>query len=146
MTTEPFWRRLSLEEMDDEQWESLCDGCARCCLVKLEDEGTVSYTRIVCRLLDQDRCRCTQYPARHRLVPDCVELGPEQARSFHWLPKSCAYRTVAEGRDLPDWHPLVSGDPESVHRAGISVRGLVLSEDLVHPDGLEEHVIRWVET
>jgi len=146
VTAEPFWRRLSLEELSEEQWESLCDGCARCCLVKLEEAGNVEYTRIVCRLLDQDQCRCTQYPARHRLVPDCVELGPEQARAFAWLPTSCAYRTLAEGRDLPAWYPLVSGDPESVHRAGISVRGLVLSEDVVHPDGYDEHVIRWVET
>lgn len=145
--TEPFWRRLRLEEMDDAQWESLCDGCGRCCLIKLEhpDDGAVAYTRVACRLLDQDRCRCTRYAERHRLVPDCVQLGPAQARDFHWLPTSCAYRIVAEGGDLPAWHPLVTGDPESVHRAGISVRGRVLSEEAVHPDGIEEHVIRWVD-
>ncbi|MDZ7825639.1 MAG: YcgN family cysteine cluster protein [Gammaproteobacteria bacterium] len=147
MTDEPFWRRLTLAEMDPTQWESLCDGCARCCLIKLEDEddGEIAYTRVACHLLDQEQCRCTRYPQRHELVPDCVQLGPEEAASFHWLPVTCAYRILAEGGDLPDWHPLVTGDPDSVHAAGISVRGRVLSEDSVHPDGLEEHVIRWVE-
>ena len=142
----PFWERLTLEEMDDAQWESLCDGCARCCMIKLEDgdTGAVEYTGVVCRLLDRDSCRCTRYPDRHRLVPDCVTLGPREARSFHWLPDTCAYRILAEGGRLPDWHPLRTGDPASVHRAGISVRGQVLSEEDVHPDGLEEHVVRWV--
>lgn len=147
VTERPFWQRLSLAQMNSEQWESLCDGCARCCLIKLEDEdsGEVVYTRVVCQLLDEDQCRCSRYPERHELVPDCVQLGPDQAAEFHWLPTTCAYRILAEGGDLPDWHPLVSGDPESVHRAGISVRGRVLSEVHVHPEGLEEHVIRWVE-
>ncbi len=147
MTERPFWQRLTLAEMSDVQWESLCDGCARCCLIKLEDEDTreVAYTRVVCGLLDVERCRCTRYPDRHLLVPDCVELGPDQAAAFRWLPTTCAYRTLAEGRDLANWHPLVSGDPETVHRAGISVRGRVLSEDHVHPEGLDEHIIRWVE-
>ncbi len=144
----PFWQRLSLAEMDQEQWESLCDGCARCCLIKLEDEdsGEVVYTGVTCQLLDLDHCRCTRYPERHALVEDCVQLGPEQAATFHWLPRTCAYRILAEGGDLPEWHPLVSGDPDSVHEAGISVRGRAISEAHVHPDGLEEHVIRWVET
>ena len=144
---QPLWERLSLEEMDTEQWESLCDGCARCCLVKLEDQdsGEVAYTRVVCRLLDEASCRCTRYPERHRLVPDCVHLGPAEARRFHWLPTTCAYRVLAEGRPLPEWHPLRTGDPASVHRAGISVRGCVVSEEAVHPEGLDEHVIRWVE-
>jgi len=142
----PFWQRLSLDEMSQAQWESLCDGCARCCLIKLEDEdsGEVAYTGVACHLLDLDQCRCSRYPERHELVPDCVELGPEQAASFRWLPTTCAYRILAEGGDLPDWHPLVSGDPDSVHRAGISVRGRALPETHVHPDGLDEHVIRWV--
>ena len=147
MTDEPFWRRLTLAEMDATQWESLCDGCARCCLIKLEDEddGEIAYTRVACQLLDPEQCRCTRYPERHQLVPDCVQLGPEQAASFHWLPVTCAYRILAEGGDLPDWHPLVTGDPDSVHAAGISVRGRVLSENSVDPDRLEEHIIRWVE-
>ena len=144
--TRPFWERLTLDEMTDAQWESLCDGCARCCMIKLEDtdSGRLEYTRLVCRFLDQDACACTRYPDRHRLVEDCVHLGPDEARAFHWLPETCAYRTLAKGGTLADWHPLVSGDPESVHRAGISVRGKVLSEDAVHPDGYFEHVIRWV--
>lgn len=144
----PFWERLTLAEMNAEQWESLCDGCARCCLIKLEDEDTaeVVYTGVTCELLDLDQCRCTRYPERHELVPDCVQLGPEQAASFHWLPTTCAYRRLAEGRGLADWHPLVTGDPDSVHRAGVSVRGRAISEAHVHPDGLDEHVIRWVET
>ncbi|MCC5885598.1 MAG: YcgN family cysteine cluster protein [Gammaproteobacteria bacterium] len=142
----PFWQRLGLSEMTQTQWESLCDGCARCCLIKLEDEdsGEIAYTRVACHLLDQDACRCTRYPKRHELVPDCVHLGPEQAEAFRWLPTTCAYRILAEGGDLPEWHPLVSGDPQSVHRAGISIRGRALSEAHVHPDGLDEHVIRWV--
>lgn len=142
----PFWQRLSLAEMSTEQWESLCDGCARCCLIKLEDEdsGEVAYTGVACHLLDLDQCRCTRYPERHELVPDCVHLGPEQAAAFSWLPTTCAYRILAEGGDLPDWHPLISGDPDSVHRAGISVRGRALPETHVHPDGLDEHIIRWV--
>lgn len=147
MVDRPFWQRLTLAEMSDAQWESLCDGCARCCLIKLEDEdsGEVAYTGVACHLLDLDACRCTRYPERHRLVPDCVRIGPEEAGAFAWLPTTCAYRILAEGGDLPPWHPLVSGDPESVHRAGISIRGRALSEAHVHPDGLDEHVIRWVE-
>jgi uncharacterized cysteine cluster protein YcgN (CxxCxxCC family) len=147
VSDEPFWKRLSLEEMDAQQWESLCDGCARCCLIKLEDEdtGEIAYTRVVCDLLDTERCRCRSYPDRHRRVPDCVRLGPREAAAFRWMPSTCAYRLLAEGEDLPDWHPLVSGDPDSVHRAGISVRGRVLPESAVHPDGLDEHIVRWVE-
>lgn len=148
MTDErPFWQRLSLHEMDQTQWESLCDGCARCCLIKLQDEdsGEVAYTGVACHLLDLGACRCTRYPERHELVPDCVQLGPEQAAALRWLPTTCAYRILAEGGDLPDWHPLVSGDPDSVHRAGISIRGRALPETHVHPDGLDEHVIRWVK-
>jgi hypothetical protein len=142
-----FWLRKSLEEMTVDEWESLCDGCARCCLHKLEDEddGEVFYTRVVCRYLDEQRCRCRRYPERHTLVPNCVWLKPEYVTEFRWLPASCAYRLVAEGKDLAWWHPLVSGNPDSVHEAGISVRGKILSENYVHPDGMEEHIIHWVE-
>lgn len=145
----PFWQRKALTEMSREEWESLCDGCARCCLVKLESGSEAApswqYTSVVCDLLDRDACRCTRYPERHELVPDCVELGPEQAVAFRWLPRTCAYRILAEGGDLPQWHPLVSGDADTVHAAGISVRGKVVPQSWVHPEGLEEHVIRWVE-
>ena len=133
--------------MTSAEWESLCDGCARCCLHKLQDEddGVVLYTRVACKYLDEDRCRCRHYRERNTLVPNCVWLKPEDIAQFQWLPATCAYRVVAEGRDLPDWHPLVTGNPDSVHEAGISVRGKILSEEYVHPDGMEEHVIHWVD-
>ena len=143
-----FWERKTLAEMDVEEWESLCDGCARCCAIKLEDEATgeVATTRVVCRLLDLDNCRCTHYPERHRLVPDCVHLTAETVESFGWLPSSCAYRRLAEGRGLAWWHPLVSGDPNTVVDAGISVRGSVVSERDVHPLDIVDHVaVRWVD-
>jgi len=145
---QPFWQRKSLAEMNEAEWESLCDGCGRCCTLKLADEdtGEVRPTSVVCRLLDLRTCRCTQYPRRHELVPDCVHLDAEAAREFHWLPDSCAYRRLAAGRDLAWWHPLVSGDPQTVVDAGISVLGNVVPENWLHPDEpLEEHVVRWVD-
>src|SRR5215813_10617815 len=124
----PFWRRKSLAEMTDSEWESLCDGCGRCCLVKLEDADDPSrtyFTDVGCRLLDSKTCRCRDYPNRTAKVKDCVRLTPRNIKRIVWLPPSCAYRLLAEGRDLYWWHPLVSGDPESVHHARISVRGRV---------------------
>lgn len=143
-----FWHDKRLTEMTDLEWESLCDGCARCCMIKLEDEDTaeVRYTSLVCDLLDVESCRCTGYPQRHQLVPDCIEFDADLAATLRWLPATCAYRRLAEGRDLADWHPLVSGRPESVHEAGISVRGRVMHAGAVNEDDLAEHVIRWVET
>lgn len=143
-----FWKTKTLTEMSPSEWESLCDGCARCCLHKLEDEDSeqVHYTAVVCRYLDESACRCTQYEARTRLVPDCVQLTPVGALDYSWLPSTCGYRTVAEGRELQWWHPLVSGSQESVHEAGISVRGKCVSEEYVHPDAYEEQIIHWVET
>jgi len=143
-----FWREKSLGEMTAEEWESLCDGCARCCMIKLEDEdsGQVHYTSLVCDLLDTSRCRCTNYPARHRLVPDCIAFSADQAATLGWLPTTCAYRRLAEGLDLPGWHPLLSGSDESVHQAGISVRGRVIPVRLVDEDDQEDHIIDWVET
>ncbi|MEX0942159.1 MAG: YcgN family cysteine cluster protein [Pseudomonadales bacterium] len=145
--TRPFWQTIALADMDKSQWESLCDGCARCCLHKLEDEDTheVHYTSVVCRYLDSG-CRCTGYESRHTLVPDCVVLTPDRALSFKWLPTTCAYRLLAEGKDLPAWHPLVSGNPESVHEAGISVAGKTVNESYVHPQAAESYIIKWVET
>lgn len=143
-----FWERKSLLEMTPAEWESLCDGCARCCMVKLEDEdtGEVHYTSLVCDLLDTDTCRCSRYPQRHELVPDCIEFDADLAATLRWLPTTCAYRRLAEGEGLADWHPLVSGRAESVHEAGISVRGRVLPASQVHEEELEAHVIHWVET
>ena len=142
-----FWREKTLAEMTDAQWESLCVGCARCCMIKLQDEDTdeVHYTALVCDLLDINGCRCTRYPQRHELVADCVVLTPDRAAQFHWLPTTCAYRVLAEGGELAWWHPLVSGDPESVHLAGISVRDKVVPQGTVHEDEHQEMVITWVE-
>jgi uncharacterized cysteine cluster protein YcgN (CxxCxxCC family) len=144
--TEPFWKTKTLEAMSSQEWESLCDGCAKCCLHKLEDHDTseIHYTRVVCKYLREEDCRCTHYLDRNDLVPQCVWLNPEDATGFDWLPTSCAYRVIAEGRDLSWWHPLVSGDPETVHQAGVSIKSKVISESHVHPDGLEEHIVHWV--
>jgi uncharacterized cysteine cluster protein YcgN (CxxCxxCC family) len=133
--------------MSTEQWESLCDGCARCCLHKLQDAHTekIYYTNVACRLLDPQRCRCTQYERRQTLIPDCVVLTPDGLGDLTWLPDTCAYRLLSENRPLPAWHPLVSGDPESVHLADISVRGFTVSEDEVDDEDFEDHIIRWIE-
>ncbi len=126
----PFWETKTLEQMSAQEWESLCDGCGRCCLVRFEDEdtGEIIPTRVACRLLDTQTCACTNYRHRRRYVPDCIKLTPHKIEDLTWMPHSCAYRRLHEGRGLASWHPLCSGDPESVHRAGVSVRGLVLSE------------------
>lgn len=147
MSDLPFWKTKSLEQMSRREWESLCDGCALCCLQKLEDEdtGEVHYTNLVCRYLDQSVCRCGDYEHRSTLVPNCVWLTRENVYEYHWLPKTCAYRLIAEGKDLFDWHPLVSGTADSVHEAGISVRGKCVSEEFIHPDQWEDHLIEWVE-
>jgi len=140
--TRPFWETTSLERMNREQWESLCDGCGLCCLIRFEDvdSGEVIPTRVHCRLLDAATCSCSNYPGRKREVPDCISLTPALIPRLGWMPKSCAYRRLHEGRGLADWHPLISGDPESVHRAGVSVRGQTISEsELEHEDDMVDH-------
>ncbi|MAL79232.1 MAG: hypothetical protein CMN55_08990 [Sneathiella sp.] len=143
MTEKPFWETVALADMTREEWESLCDGCGKCCLLKLEDEDTLdlSYTDVACRLLDMGSCRCSCYEERSRLVPDCVTLTPDIIPNLRWMPKTCAYRLISEGKPLRWWHPLVSHDPETVHQAGISVRGRVVSER--RAGDLEEHIVDW---
>jgi uncharacterized cysteine cluster protein YcgN (CxxCxxCC family) len=138
-----FWQHKTLDQMTPEQWEALCDGCGRCCLQKLKNPttGKVYYTWVACYLLDTETCRCTNYELRHVLVPDCVRLEPGNIPKLNWLPKTCAYRLVAQGRPLPSWHPLISKNRASVHDAGMSVRGRAVSEIFVHPDDLENFQI-----
>jgi uncharacterized protein len=139
----PFWQTTPLEAMSRAEWESLCDGCGQCCLLKVEDEdsGKVFLTELACRLLDLRSCRCREYATRHAHVPDCVVISPDAVREIGWLPETCAYRRLAEGRDLEWWHPLISGDPETVHHAGVSVRGWTRSEEGVRPSAIARYII-----
>src|SRR3974377_655247 len=142
----PFWRTKSMAQMSKAEWESLCAGCGRCCLNKLIDEEThqTVFTDVGCRLLDGETCRCTDYAHPQERVRDCGRLPGRNVKRVPWLPPPCGYRLVAEGRDLPWWHPLVSGDPETVHKAGISVRGRVpASESDVPDDKLVDYVVGW---
>ena len=143
----PFWKQKSFKEMTKAEWESLCDGCGQCCLHKLQDEetGEILYTAVVCRFLAMHACRCKVYEERSVRVPTCITLTPENISQINWMPKTCAYRLLAEGKDLPHWHPLVSGNPDSVHNAGISVRGRVISERGVDMDHLEEFIVDWLD-
>jgi len=130
-SVQPFWETTPLKEMTAEQWESLCDGCGKCCLEKFEDEetGDVVYSRVACALLDLETCRCRRYAERAQHMPDCVTIVPQVLAWPKWLPETCAYRLLTEGRPLPDWHPLLSGDPDSVLEAGQGVRGRVIGPE-----------------
>lgn len=141
----PFWQEKTLAEMTVAEWESLCDGCGRCCLNKLEDwdTGEIAWTHVACRLLDGETCRCKDYPNRQATVPDCIGLTLTEVNTITWLPPTCAYRLIRDGEDLYWWHHLLSGDPETVHEAGISVRGRTISEEGMDTDDLEEHLADW---
>ena len=140
----PFYERKTLSEMTLEEWESLCDGCGQCCVVLLaddEDEDTVWRTDLGCKLLDLKTVRCSDYANRHRKVPGCVKLRPDNIQALGWMPETCAYRLIHEGKPLFDWHPLKSGEAQSVQRAGVSVKGALVSETAVHEDDFEDHII-----
>lgn len=143
----PFWKVKSLNEMTAKEWESLCDGCAKCCLVKLEDAdtGQIAETRLHCKLLDEKTCRCKDYQGRldYKDIA-CNQLTADNIASFTWLPETCAYRLVSEGKPLFDWHPLISGDPHSVHKANISIMGQTRSEEDIPVEELEDYVTKWV--
>ena len=138
----PFWERKTLAQMSRDEWEQLCDGCGRCCLHKLrDDDGDIHFTNVACRLLDDHSCGCSDYAQRSRRVPDCIQLSPQNLAEIDWLPPSCAYRLLSEGKTLPPWHRLVSLDAASVHVAGVSVRGRTVDERQAGP--LEHHVVEW---
>lgn len=141
----PFWEDKTLAQMSPTEWEALCDGCGRCCLLKLEDEdtGEIMTSDVHCRLLEANECRCTDYPNRKAKVPDCIKLTPENITEISWIPATCAYRRLAEGKGLAWWHPLVSGDPETVVTVGVSVRGRTVNEDDVKPGEWEDHIVDW---
>ncbi|MDG1820023.1 MAG: YcgN family cysteine cluster protein [Porticoccaceae bacterium] len=147
MKLQPWWEATSLADMTDSQWESLCDGCAKCCLVKLEDydSAEIYYTNVTCQLLDTETCRCSDYAGRHKIVDDCIKLDRNNINTLSWLPKSCSYRLIADGKPLPDWHHLRTGDAEMIHAYGASLRGRVVSELEVKEDDIEDHIIKWID-
>ena len=139
-----FWERKPLTDMNPQEWEALCDGCGKCCLNKLEDEDTghVELTRVACRLFDDSTCRCAQYEIRHQFVPECIVMKPSNIdQHAYWMPKTCAYRLLWEGKPLYDWHTLISSTPETVHDAGVSMRNATVPEFEVHEDDWEDHII-----
>lgn len=141
----PFWTTKSLSQMNRREWESLCDGCGRCCLNKFEEEGTkkIFFTNVACKLLDLDTCRCSDYKNRQAKVPDCISLKPDILPEMNCLPPTCAYRLLHEGKELPNWHPLITGTPESVHEAGISVRGRAISERGLTARQIARRIVKW---
>jgi uncharacterized protein len=145
MTEQPFWRTKTLSQMTEAEWESLCDGCGKCCLVKLQDEdtGTILHTDVGCYLLDTKTCRCRRYRDRQRLVPDCIKVTPANIGDLAFMPSTCAYRLVAGGEALPWWHHLVSGRRDTIHRAGMSIRDRVIGEEEIDEDDLPEHIVDW---
>ena len=141
-----FWKHYALTELNPAEWEALCDGCGLCCLIKLEDDESheVAYTKVACKLLNCETAQCSDYLGRMQQVPDCIQLTPEKLQHIHWLPPSCAYRRVAEGRSLASWHYLISGNRQSIIQARKSAAGRCISEENVHEDDLEDYIVRWV--
>ena len=139
-----YWEQTPLDRMSRREWEALCDGCGKCCLNKLEDEdsGEVALTRVACRLFDDETCRCAKYDIRHQFVPECITLDPKTiAKHAYWLPETCAYRRLWAGQRLPDWHPLITGNAQSVHDAGVSMQHRTVSEVVIDEDDWEDHII-----
>ena len=147
MSDRPFWEAKTLQEMTRPEWESLCDSCGKCCLIKLQDEETelVHYTRVACRYLDQNKCNCKVYETRRKLVPTCLVLKPDELDQLYWMPSTCAYRLLHEGKSLPIWHPLIAGNRKAMQESGNTVTGRVISEEYVHDEELEDHFVRWPE-
>lgn len=140
-----FWTQIPIEDLTRPEWEALCDGCGKCCLNKIEDEdtGEVELTRIACKLLDDATCQCSKYATRHQYVPECIVMTPKTLQdNMYWLPQTCAYRLIYEGRDLFDWHPLISGEATSVHAAGVSMVGRTVNETTVPDDAWDDHIIK----
>ncbi len=148
MTDNDYWRHTPLDQMSTDEWERLCDGCGKCCVIKLEDydDGTIYYTDIGCTLLDGSTCSCTNYPKRKSIVPDCVILSPSNLDALPWMPQTCAYRLLHEGKDLPNWHPLVTGDPSTTHTSGHSVMGKIFTEGDIAEDDYPDHIKDWDKT
>ncbi len=142
-----FWKHKPLDAMNAQEWEALCDGCGKCCLHKLEDEdsGDIAYTRVICRYFNENNGRCRVYASRKEKVPSCVVLNPDNLGDLPWMPSTCAYRLLYEGKQLPDWHPLLSGSRLAMEDSGNSVAGKVISEEYVHEDGYDEHLVKWVD-
>jgi len=143
MNPESFWKTKPLHAMTSQEWESLCDGCAQCCLNKLEDvdTGEIYFTRVACQFVENESCRCSHYPQRRNVAPDCLQITPKLAKEVPWLPKTCAYKLLANGDDLPPWHPLVSGNPDSTHKAGASIRGKFIYETQIGEDEFIDYII-----
>jgi len=141
----PFWKTKSLTDLSQKEWESLCDGCGKCCCIRLEDEDTeaIYITDVVCKLFDPQTCQCGDYPRRSKLVPDCVTLTPQNVHQLHWMPQTCAYRLVAEGKDLPDYHHLVSGSRDTIHEVGMSVQNAVVSETTIDEEEHPHRIVIW---
>ena len=145
MKEQPFWKTKQLNDMSISEWESLCDGCGKCCVLKLEDidTGHIHYTDVGCKLLDCESCKCLNYTERKKLVPDCIVLTAEGLDALHWMPKSCAYRLINEGHNLPDWHPLVTSIANSTQLSGNSVSGQVVTESSVDETDMPNHIREW---